>query len=53
LQHPAAYADYVIAFDGDPVATGVERSELTTLAILRVTGQPQAAIYRTVKSPTR
>jgi hypothetical protein len=53
LQHPAAYADFVIAFDGDPVATGVERSELTTLAILRVTGQPQAAIYRTVKSPTR
>jgi hypothetical protein len=50
LQHPAAYADYVIAFDGDPVATGVERKELTTLAILRVTGQPQATIYRTIKS---
>jgi hypothetical protein len=52
LQHPATYADFVIAFDGDPVATGVERSELATLAILRVTGQPQAAIYRTVKSPS-
>jgi hypothetical protein len=53
LQHPAAYADYVIAFDGDPVAIGVERNELTTLAILRVTGQPEATIYRTIKSPSR
>jgi hypothetical protein len=53
LQHPAAYADYVIAFDGDPVAIGVERSELTALAILRVTGQPQATIYRTVKNRSK
>ena len=51
LQHPAAYADYVIAFDGDPVATSVEHSEVTTLAILRVTGQPQGTIYRARKSP--
>ena len=52
LQHPSAYADYVIAFDGDPVATGINRSDLITLAIIRVTGQPQAAIYRTIKTPT-
>jgi hypothetical protein len=51
LQHPAAYADYVIAFDGDPVAPGVEHSEVAALAILRVTGQPEATIYRTIKSP--
>src|SRR5579863_36426 len=51
LQHPAAYADYVIAFEGDPVATEAERSEITALAILRVTGQPQATIYRTIKRP--
>ncbi len=51
LQHPAAYADYVIAFDSDPVATGVEQRELSALAILRVTGQPQATIYRTLKVP--
>ena len=50
LQHPAAYADYVIAFDSDPVATNVEHSEIVALAILRVTGQPQATIYRTLKS---
>jgi len=51
LQHPAAYADYVIAFDSDPVSTDVEHRELTALAILRVTGQPQATIYRTIKTP--
>src|SRR6266568_1611757 len=51
LQHPAAYADYVIAFDSDAVATGVEQRELSALAILRVTGQPQATIYRTLKVP--
>jgi hypothetical protein len=51
LQHPAAYADYVIAFEADPVATSVERSEITVLAILRVTGQPQATIYHTLKTP--
>jgi hypothetical protein len=49
LQHPSAYANYVIAFDGDPVATAVDHSDLTTLAIIRVTGQPQAAIYRTAR----
>jgi hypothetical protein len=51
LQHPAAYADYVIAFEADPVAASVERSEITAVAILRVTGQPQATIYHTLKTP--
>jgi hypothetical protein len=51
LQHPAAYADFVIAFDADPVATGVEHDEIKSLAILRVTGQPEATIYRTIKTP--
>ena len=50
LQHPAAYADYVVAFDSDPVATSVAHREITALAILRVTGQPQATIYRTLKT---
>jgi len=51
LQHPGAYADYVVAFDGDPVAAGVDHREITALAILSVTGQPQATIYRTLKVP--
>jgi len=49
LQHPSAYADYVIAFDGDPVAIGVNHGDLSTLSIIRVTGQPQATIYRTIR----
>jgi hypothetical protein len=50
LQHPAGYVDYVIAFDSDAVATAVERKEIATLTILRVTGQPEAVIYKTLKS---
>ena len=50
LAHPASYADYVIAFDSDQVATKVNRNELVSLEIVRVSGQAQATIYRTVKS---
>jgi dolichyl-phosphate-mannose-protein mannosyltransferase len=50
LQHPAAYADFVIAFDSDVVASTVVQSELAPVEIVRVSGQPQATIYRTVKS---
>jgi hypothetical protein len=49
LQHPAAYADYVIAFDADPVAINVDHGEMTALAALTVNGQPQATIYQTTK----
>ena len=52
LQHPAAYADFAVAFDGDPVATAAEHGEIKSLAILRVTGQPEATIYRTIKTPS-
>jgi hypothetical protein len=50
LEHPAAYADYVIAFDSDPVASKANKDELVSLEVVRVSGQPQAIIYRTVKS---
>jgi hypothetical protein len=50
LKNPATYADYVIAFDTDPVASCANKSELAPLAILRVTAQPEATIYRTLKS---
>jgi len=50
LEHPAAYANYVIAFDSDPVASSANKNELAPLAILRVTDQPQATIYRTLNS---
>jgi hypothetical protein len=50
LQHPASYADYVIAFHSDPVASEVEKRELTPLTIIQVTGQPEAVLYKTLKS---
>ena len=50
LKDPAAYADYVVAFDSDQVTSSVNRNDLATLVIVRVTGGPQATIYRTVKS---
>jgi hypothetical protein len=50
LKDPAAYANYVIAFDSDPVASSVNKSDLATLVIVRVTGESQATIYSTFKS---
>jgi len=50
LKNPAAFANYVIAFDSDPVASSADKGELAAMVIVRVTGQPQATIYRTLKS---
>jgi hypothetical protein len=50
LTHPAASADFVIAFDSDPVASMANKSEMTPVLVLHVTGQPSATIYRTLKS---
>jgi hypothetical protein len=50
LKDPASFANYVIAFDSDPVASSVNKGELASLVIVRVTGQSQATIYRTFKS---
>jgi hypothetical protein len=50
LNHPGRYADYVIAFHSDAVDTSVDKGELAPLTILRVTGQPEATIYRAIKS---
>jgi hypothetical protein len=40
----------VIAFDSDQVASKVNKGELVSLEIVRVSGQPQATIYQTIKS---
>jgi len=50
LEHPAAYANYVIAFDSDPVASAANKREMAPLAILRVTGQAEATLYKTIRS---
>jgi len=50
LAHPASYADFVIAFDNDAVASAVNKAELDPFLILHITGQPPATISRTGKS---
>jgi hypothetical protein len=47
LANPSQYVDFVIAMDGDPVALGVQKQGLTSLVVLRTTGQPAATIYWT------
>jgi hypothetical protein len=46
LANPAQYADFVIAFDGDPVAAGLQERDLTPLAVIHVSGQDKATIYQ-------
>ena len=46
LAHPAAYADYVIAFEGDPVWQAVQSEHLNELVEIHVTGQARAILYR-------
>jgi hypothetical protein len=46
LAKPAQYADFVIAFEGDPVCKGVQKQNLLPLAVIHVSGQPQATVYR-------
>ena len=47
LANPSRYADFVIAFEGDAVSTGVQRQGLSPLAVIHVSGQPKATIYQT------
>ena len=51
LADPPQYADYVIAFDGDAVDRGVNRSHLSLLNEIHTTGQPHAHIYATKPGP--
>jgi hypothetical protein len=45
LADPRRYVDFVIAFDGDPVDQGANKTNLTVLAEIHATGQPHARIY--------
>jgi hypothetical protein len=47
LADPPQYADYVIAFEGDAVDRAADRTHLTLLDEVHVTGQPRAHIYST------
>ncbi len=46
LAEPGRYADFAIAFDGDPVWQAVHARGLPALVILAVNGQSKAGIYR-------
>jgi len=46
LANPAAYADYVVAFGGDPVWQSANDHHLTALVAIHTTGQPAAVIFQ-------
>jgi len=46
LADPGALADYVVAFDGDPVSKGRQGRQLPEVVEIETTGQPRAVIYR-------
>ena len=46
LEHPSQYADYVIAFEGDPVWQAVHSQNLRELVEIHTTTQPFVVVYR-------
>ncbi|MGA7756035.1 MAG: hypothetical protein WCB05_24620 [Candidatus Sulfotelmatobacter sp.] len=46
LANPSQYADYVLAFEGDPVWNAVHDLHLHELVEIHVTGQARAILYR-------
>jgi hypothetical protein len=46
LANPAAYADYVVGFEGDPAWKAAEDRHLTALVEIHTTGQPAAVIFQ-------
>jgi len=46
LANPAQYADFVVAFEGDPVWQAVHQRQLAELVEIHVTGQARAIVYR-------
>jgi hypothetical protein len=51
LANPQQYADFVIAFEGDPVHIATRTQTMFALAVLHVSGQPVATIYQTQRAP--
>jgi hypothetical protein len=47
LADPAAYADYLVGFEGDPVWKAAQVHHLTALVEIHTTGQPSAVIFQT------
>jgi len=53
LADPPRYVDFVIAFDGDAVDQGANRTNLTELMEIHATGQPHARIYAARSAPNQ
>ena len=54
LADPAAYADYVIGFEGDPAWSAARDRHLSALVEIHTTGQPPAAIFQgRIKRPAQ
>jgi hypothetical protein len=49
LANPAAYADYAVGFEGDPVWEAARDHGLTALVEIHTSGQPPAVIFQTRK----
>ena len=50
LANPRENVDYVVAMDGDPVASAVQKRDLTSVVVIKTTGQPRATFYWTHRS---
>jgi hypothetical protein len=50
LANPSQYVDFVVAFDADPVAHGLQKQGLSSLMVIRTAGQPPATVYWTHRS---
>jgi hypothetical protein len=46
LANPQQFADFVLAFEGDPVSQAVHQKHLREVIELHITGQPRAVLYR-------
>jgi len=53
LADPPRYVDFVIAFDGDAVDQGANRTNLTEWMEIHATGQPHARIYLARSAPNQ
>jgi len=45
LENPSEHVDYVIASEGDEVSLRAQKDQLTSIAVIHVSGQPPVTIY--------
>jgi hypothetical protein len=50
LADPQRYAQFVIAFEGDPVSLATRTQSMFPLAVIHVSGQPVTTIYQTQRA---